>query len=171
MFENCNLFYWSKRQVYMNQIKLLSDYPEHVPELAKLWYEELSRHWNPQASVEKATQLLTDHLNTDKLPKAYIALCDDRPIGMVCLRETDGIRPFDTPWLGSLVVHPNYRGSKVGETLINEVKTVAKSLGFTTLYLLAFDLTLPNWYARLGWKFIGHDQLLGHQVSVMSIDL
>lgn len=155
----------------MMQIELLADYSEHIPELAKLWYEELSRHWNPQATIEKATQLLINHINKEQLPLAFVAFCDNQPIGMACLRDTDGIRPSDTPWLGSLVVHPNYRGSKVGETLINKVKNVAKSLGYPTLYLLAFDLTLPNWYTRLGWKFTGHDKLLGHPVTVMSIDL
>jgi N-acetylglutamate synthase-like GNAT family acetyltransferase len=155
----------------MTQIELLADYSEHIPELAQLWYEELSRHWNPQATIEKATQLLINHMNKEQLPLAFVAFCDNQPIGMACLRDTDGIRPSDTPWLGSLVVHPNYRGSMVGETLINKVKNVAKSLGYSTLYLLAFDPTLPNWYTRLGWKFTGHDKLLGHPVTVMSIDL
>lgn len=157
--------------VNMKQIKLLADSPEHIPELAKLWYEELSRHWNPHATIEKATQMLIDHLSKDKLPLAFVAFCDDQPIGMACLRETDGIRPSDAPWLGSLVVHPKYRGRKVGETLINKIKDVAKSLGYPALYLLVFDPTLPNWYVRLGWKFIGYDELLGHQVEVMSIKL
>jgi N-acetylglutamate synthase-like GNAT family acetyltransferase len=89
-------------------------------------------------------------MNKDKLPQAFIAFGNDQPISMACLRETDGIRPSDAPWLGSLVFHPNYRGSKVGEILIHKVKNVAKSLGYPALYLLAFDSTLPNWYARLG---------------------
>jgi hypothetical protein len=40
----------------MNQIKLLTDYPKHIHGLAKLWYEELSHHWNPNATIEKATK-------------------------------------------------------------------------------------------------------------------
>lgn len=46
-----------------------------------------------------------------------------------------------------------------------------KLIGFEKLYLLAFDPTLPQWYEKLGWRFLGHDQLLGHKVTVMSIDL
>jgi len=38
----------------------------------------------------------------------------------------------------------------VGEALINIVKDQAKNLGYQILYLLAFDPTIPNWYARLG---------------------
>lgn len=102
---------------------------------------------------------------------AFVALHDDKPIGMVCLRENDGIRPLDTPWLGSLVVHPNYRGYKLGECLITAVKQEAKTLGHQILYLLAFDRTIPKWYKRLGWTHIGDDELFGHCVTVMNINL
>lgn len=55
--------------------------------------------------------------------------------------------------------------------LIEAVKEQAVSSGHDTLYLLAFDPTIPNWYARLGWEHIGCDELFGHRVSVMSISL
>jgi N-acetylglutamate synthase-like GNAT family acetyltransferase len=90
---------------------------------------------------------------------------------MACLRESDGIRPGVTPWLGSLVVNPQYRGHNVGEALINSIKDQAKNLGHQILYLLAFDPTIPSWYARLGWTHIGDDELFGHRVTVMSIPI
>lgn len=153
------------------KIKLLTNCQEHIPVLAKLWYEEISRHWAPNASVEKAQQKLIEHLNSNSMPMAYVALYDDEAVGMACLRVTDGIRPGVTPWLGSLVVNPNYRGHQIGEALINTVKDQAKNLGHQTLYLLAFDPTIPNWYTRLGWKQIGYDELFGHPVTVMNIML
>lgn len=152
-------------------IKPLSECQEHISALAKLWYEEISRHWAPNASIEKAQQKLTDHLNSNSMPMAYVAICDGEAVGMACLRETDGIRPGVAPWLGSLVVNPKYRGHKVGEALINTVKDQAKNLGHQILYLLAFDPTIPNWYARLGWTQIGDDELFGHRVAVMNINL
>lgn len=94
-------------------IKPLINCQEHIPMLAELWYQEISRHWAPDASTEKAQQKLVDHLNDGTMPTAFVALRDDEPIGMVCLRENDGIRPGVTPWLGSLVVNPQYRGKKV----------------------------------------------------------
>lgn len=153
------------------EIKLLKDCQEHIPRLAQLWYEEISRHWVPGASVEKAEQKLFAHSNSDIMPMAFVALYDDQPIGMACLRENDGIREGTTPWLGSLVVNPSHRGRKVGETLINVVKEKAKALGYAVLYLLAFDPTIPEWYAKLGWMDIGEDKLFGHQIAVMSINL
>lgn len=151
------------------EIKLLNACQEHIPTLATLWYEKISRHWAPHASIEKTQQKLTEHLHSNSMPMAYVAVCDGKPVGMACLRETDGIRPGVTPWLGSLVVNPEYRGYKIGEALITAVKNQAKTLGHPILYLLAFDPTIPEWYARLGWAHIGDDELFGHRVTVMSI--
>lgn len=86
-------------------IKLLADCQNHIPNLAQLWHEEISRHWAPDSSIEKAEQKLVSHLNNDKMPMAFVAL-HDQPIGMACLRENDGIREGTTPWLGSVVVNP-----------------------------------------------------------------
>ncbi len=40
-------------------------------------------------------------------------------VGMVSLRNNDGIRRDLTPWLGSLVVNPAYRQRNVGNTIKN----------------------------------------------------
>ena len=152
-------------------IKLLNDCQEYIPSLAQLWYEEISRHWVPESSIEKAKQKLLAHLNSDKMPMAFVAIYDNQPIGMACLRENDGIREGTSPWLGSLVVHPNYRGRKLGELLINAVKYEAKKFGHLILYLLAFDPTIPEWYEKLGWEYIGYDELFSQRVTVMSINL
>jgi predicted N-acetyltransferase YhbS len=169
LFAQANGIFMIKTEDYT--IIPLVNRQEHIPALAELWYEEISRHWAPNASIDKAKQKLVEHLNRDKMPMAFVALRDDQPIGMACLRETDGIRPGVTPWLGSLVVHQKYRGCNVGEALINTVREEAKNLGHKTLYLLAFDPTIPNWYARLGWTRIGDDELFGHRVAVMSIPI
>jgi predicted N-acetyltransferase YhbS len=153
------------------EIKSLADCKEHIPQLAELWYEEISRHWAPNASIEKAKQKLTEHLNDNKMPMALVALQNNKPIGMACLRENDGIRPGIAPWLGSLVVHHQHRSQAVGKMLIDAIKLQARALSYPMLYLLAFDPTIPTWYARLGWQFIGTDELFGHPVTVMSISL
>lgn len=157
----------------MNNISIqkLVNCQGHIPTLAKLWYEEISRHWVVDSSVEKAKQKLIAHANSDNLPIAFVALHDNQPIGMACLRENDGIRVGVAPWLGSLMVNPSFRGYKVGEMLINSIKCEARKLGHQVLYLLAFDPKIPEWYARLGWKNIGDDKLFDHRVTVMNIIL
>jgi GNAT superfamily N-acetyltransferase len=152
-------------------IKNLLDCQEHQASLAELWYQEISRHWVADASVDRAMTNLSRHLNRDQMPLALIALDGSKLAGMACLRETDGIKPGVTPWLGSLVVDPAYRNKGVGQLLIDAVKAQAKNLGHDTLYLLAFDPTIPGWYASLDWQHIGYDELFGHRVTVMSIQL
>ena len=153
------------------EIKLLTECHEHIPKLASLWFEEISRHWAPNASVERARQNLIKHSNADKMTMTFVALSEGKPIGMASLRENDGIQPDLIPWLGSLVVHPAYRKRKVGEMLIEAIKNQARYFGHEKIYLLAFDSTIPDWYAKLGWEKIGTDQLFNHPVTVMSIDL
>lgn len=152
-------------------IKNLLDCQEHIGVLAELLYQEIGRHWVPGASIERANDRLLTHLNRDQMPLALVALDGDNPVGMACLRETDGIKPGVCPWLGSLVVNPEYRARGVGQKLIDAVKSQARQFGHETLYLLAFDPTIPGWYEKLGWQDLGYDELLGHRVTVMSIPL
>ena len=150
-------------------IKNLLDCQEHLNSLAELLYQEIGRHWVSGASIERAKDRLLTHLNRDKMPFALVALDGDKPVGMACLRDTDGIRPGVSPWLGSLVVNPEYRARGVGHKLIDAVKSQARLFWHETLYLLAFDQTIPDWYEKLGWRHLGYDELLGHRVTVMSI--
>jgi len=149
------------------KIGLLKNHPDCIPELAAIWRQVLGRIWVPDISVERVIARFQEHLNTNKLPLTLVAFCDDKPVGMCSLRDNDGIRPDLTPWLGSLVVHPDYQREGIALKLINAIKQNAKQLGFSQLYLFTFDPTLPNYYARLGWNVIGMDKFKGHEVIVM----
>jgi predicted N-acetyltransferase YhbS len=152
-------------------IKLLADCPQHINKLAELWYEEIGKPWIPNASVERAKQTYQEHLNSENLPLTFVAIDNNEPIAMVSLRDNDGIRDDLTPWLGSLIVHPHYRGQEIGESLINMTKEQTKKRGYTELYLLTLDPTIHEWYGRLGWHYIAMDKLYHHPVRVMKIDL
>ncbi len=151
--------------------KLLADCYEHIPQLAKLHYQEIGQHWVLNASIESTEQRLMDHDNKDRLPLTFVALHAEQPIGMASLRENDGIRSDLTPWLGSLVVDPRFRGKQLGQMLVDKVKQQAKLFNYDELYLFAFDSTIPNWYAKLSWKTIGVDELFDHSITVMRITL
>lgn len=148
----------------------LKDYPEYVPLVAK-WMFETWGHYNPHASYEKTVLKLREHLNTEQLPITYIALQDGKPVGTSSLRITDGIRPDLMPWLASLFVLPEYRGKGIAQALIETVKHKAQQLKYPTLYLLAFDQSIPQWYAKLGWQIIGDDFLHHHPIKLMEIPL
>jgi hypothetical protein len=76
------------------KIKLLSDCQEYIPRLAELWYEEISRHWAPGASIEKAKQKLFEHLNHNKMPMAFVGVRLKMPVrhGHKILTSIDAIR-------------------------------------------------------------------------------
>lgn len=153
------------------EIKLLADCSEYISTLSRLWFNELGKQRIPNASVAHAENMYQAHLNRDQLPLTFVALHQGKPIGMSSLRINDGIRPDLTPWLGSLIVHPEYRRQGVGEKLIDITKERAKTMRYEKLYLLALDPAIPNWYARLGWQYLGMDKLYHHPVTVMEIKI
>lgn len=151
------------------KIDLLKNHPNAIPELAAIWHQVLGGIWVPDIPVERVVVRFQEHLNENKLPLTFVAFCDDKPVGMCSLRDNDGIRSDLAPWLGSLVVHPDYQREGIALKLINAIKQKAKQLGFNQLYLFTFDPTLPNYYAGLGWGRMGMDKFKGHDVTVMEI--
>ncbi|MBV9575749.1 MAG: GNAT family N-acetyltransferase [Gammaproteobacteria bacterium] len=151
------------------KIKLLADCSQHIPTLAQLWFNEIGREWIPHASVARAERTYREHTNSEELPLTFVAIHEDKPVGMVSLRDNDGIREDLTPWLGSLIVHPDYRRQGIGEKLVEIAKSSAKIMGYQRLYLFALDPSIPDWYEKLGWKYIGTDDFYQHTVTVMEI--
>lgn len=151
------------------KIDLLKNNSDAIPELAAIWHQVLGSIWVSDIPVERVIARFQEHLNESQLPLTLVAFCDGKPVGMCSLRDNDGIRPDLAPWLGSLVVHPDYQREGIALKLINAIKQKAKQLGFSQLYLFVFDPTLPNYYARLGWDRIGMDKFKGHDVTVMEI--
>jgi N-acetylglutamate synthase-like GNAT family acetyltransferase len=111
----------------------------------------------------------------------FVALAGDEPVGMCSLRENDGIKPdfiykqlsedalSKMGWLGTLVVTSAYQKQGIAQTLIDAVKNKAQELGLEKLYLFAFDPTIPEYYARLGWRTIGTDEFADKPVTVMEL--
>jgi len=152
-------------------IDFLKNHPQHIERLVQIWHEGIARTWLPDVCVNRVQEKLHEHLNDQSLPLTFIALDGEIPVGMCSLRENDGIRPELMPWLGSLVVDPVYQNQGIGKILIDATKDKAKLLGFSKLYLFAFDPTIPDYYERLGWSKIGMDEFKGHTVTVMEITL
>jgi predicted N-acetyltransferase YhbS len=148
-------------------IDLLKNHQEAIPRLAQIAYELIGKIFVPDSTLEQAIERYHLHLNDQSLPLTFVALDEDKPVGMCSLRETDGIRPDLTPWLGSLVVALDYQRQGIAKQLMDTILAKAHELGFEKCYLFAFDLTIPDYYARNGWVKIGMDQFKGHPVTVM----
>jgi len=155
----------------MIKIDFLKEHPHAIEQLAQIWHQVLGRIWVPDVPIERVKQRFLEHLNDNYMPLTLVAFFNEKPVGMCSLRENDGIRPDLMPWLGSLVVDPDYQNQGIGERLINATKQKAKQLGFNKLFLFAFDPTIPDYYQKLGWQKIGLDHFKEHPVTVMEIGL
>lgn len=155
----------------MIEIDLLHHHQDKLAQLAEIWYEGLGRIWLPEVTLAEAAERFRDHANTDCLPMTFVALHKEQVVGMCSLRHNDGIRPDLTPWLGSLGVHVQFRGQGIAPLLMNAVKAQAQKMGFTELYLFAFDKTIPDYYKTHGWLNIGNDVFRTHPVTVMQTAL
>lgn len=124
----------------MNKVefKLLKECPEFIPQLAAIWEKVLGSVWLPDVPVEQVETNYLSHLNDNVLPLTYVALINNKPVGMCSLRDNDGILPEVTPWLGSLVIDPAAQNRGIGAALIKKIKLKATELGFKTLHLFAF---------------------------------
>jgi len=74
-----------------------------------------------------------------------------------------------TPWLGGLLVKKNYQHQGIGTLLQQWAISYANSLGYKKLYLLAFDLSLCEWYQKKGWAPLKTDETRNHPLIVMEI--
>lgn len=132
----------------MTIIGLLKNHPQRIEKLIQIWYQGPASTWLPNVCINRVQEKLHGHLNDQLLPFTSIAIDEDKPVGMCLLRENDGIKQELMPWLGSLVVAPQYQRRGIGKMLIDATKSKAKSLQFSKLYLFAFDPTIPEYYIR-----------------------
>lgn len=110
------------------------------------------------------------------LPVAWVAVEDDKPVGIVSLKEYDLLsHKHLTPWLSALYVIPDYRKQGIAQKLIDTVLAYAASLGYTNVHLFTDnrknDYLVP-YYTSRGWTTV--EQTLDHRgapTNIMSYSL
>lgn len=132
------------------RISYLIDHQEYFPQLAQWLFEQWGLVLGEETPAARIKKLKT-HLNRDELPIAWVAHANGQVLGTAALRVHDLEDREDlTPWLGGVLVGPQFRRQGIGETLCATVEEHARSRGIETLYL--FTLDLEAWYSRQGWK-------------------
>lgn len=154
----------------MIKIDLLKNYPEHITDISKIWYDELGKIWMPAIGIPEIQSLYHQELKQD-FPLTYIALDEGASVGACTLQLHDDIRPDLSPWIESVVVDKNYQRQGIGKMLLDVAVVKAKELGFKKIYLFAFDPAISAYYQCLGWKMIGVDEFNVHPVEVMELDI
>jgi predicted N-acetyltransferase YhbS len=131
-------------------ISYLIEHQEYIAQLGQWLFEQwgsILGEKTPAARIKK----LKAHLNRDELPIAWVAHANGQVLGTAALRVHDLEDREDlTPWLGGVLVGPQYRRQGIGEALCAAVEEQARSRGIETLYL--FTLDLEAWYSRQGWR-------------------
>ena len=89
----------------------------------------------------------------DRLPQTFVAVEDERALGMYQLSMIDDLycRPDLYPWLIDVYVAEPFRGRGVGRALLETVPMNARAAGLTELYLYT---THAGLYEKFGWTFL-----------------
>ena len=91
-------------------------------------------------------------------------------VGMVSLKFHDmDTRPDLDPWLGGLLVLPEWRNRGVGTMLMHRAAEEARKLNVQSLYLWTHSHSAERLYRKLGWQVVERTKYFGKEAVVMSI--
>lgn len=148
-------------------ISFLADKTEHLPTIAKWYYEEWG-HLLENPSTNTFTTRLEECLNKETFPLVLVATQNNKPIGAAQIKlHQMSIYPNKEHWLAGVYVEQNYRGNKIAASLIEEIQTIAMSLNVGVLHLQTERLS-GGLYSNLGWQEDEFVNYRGTQVLVMA---
>jgi len=152
-------------------IDYLANRPELVDELARLsWKEWQEVYERREQTLKHCLKNYRERMNTDRLPVTLVALQASELVGMVSLKFHDmDTRPDLDPWLGGLLVLPEWRNRGVGTMLMHRATEEARRLNVPHLYL--WTHTAEGLYHKLGWQVVERTNYFGKEAVVMKMDL
>ncbi len=111
-------------------IDSLANCPEFVGELARLsWKEWQEVYEQRKQTLDHSLKNYRERMNTDRLPLTLVAVHSGELVGMVSLKFHDmDTRPDLDPWLGGLLVLPEWRNRGVGTMLMLRATEQARRL-------------------------------------------
>lgn len=155
------------------QIKItpLKNSPEYFSQVA-LWHHQECERQGLKSTLELRRERLIKHIQSESIPKTFIATINNELVGCVSLvnyaygRDSVRAKITETPlWLSNLFVQPEYRNRGIGNQLIEKAKAYAQELKLTELWLTATEFT--DYYQKRGWEISRKTRLGGRQVNVM----
>lgn len=151
-------------------IDYLANHPQLVHQLARLSSDEWRSIYDERGQTfEDAVKNYSERTNTDCLPLTLVALHGDELVGTVSLKYHDlDIRPGLDPWLGALLVLPNWRGRGMATLLMQGAMEIARGLKLPELFL--WTSSAEGLYRKLGWGVLERTEYCGKQIVVMRTD-
>jgi GNAT superfamily N-acetyltransferase len=162
-------------------IEYLVDRPEFLEQLALLsWKEWQEVYQKRQQTLEDSLKNYRERMNTDRLPLTLVAVrarhgesltgLGVKLVGMVSLKFHDmDTRPDLDPWLGGLLVLPEWRNRGVGTMLMHRATEEARRLNVPRLYL--WTHSAEGLYHKLRWQVVERSNYFGKEAVVMQMDL
>lgn len=153
------------------QIHFLAEHPDLVEQLAQLsWAEWQPIYLDRGQTFADAVKNYRERTNTDCLPLTLVALHNNELVGTVSLKFHDlDTRPNLDPWLGALLVLPQWREQGIATMLMQRAVETAGKLNLEELYL--WTHSAEGLYLKLGWQVVERTQYCGKQIVVMKTDV
>jgi GNAT superfamily N-acetyltransferase len=161
-------------------IDYLGNHPGLVDELARLsWREWQEVYQRREQTLEDCLKNYRERMNIDRLPLTLVAVraglaanygAASELIGIVSLKFHDmDTRPDLDPWLGGLLVLPEWRNRGVGMMLMHRATEEARRLNVPRLYL--WTHSAEGLYRKLGWQVVERTDYFGKEAVVMQRDI
>jgi N-acetylglutamate synthase-like GNAT family acetyltransferase len=149
----------------------LKNSPDYFSQVA-LWHHQECERQGLKSTLELRRERLIKHIESESIPKTFIATINNELVGCVSLvnyaygRDSVRAKITETPlWLSNLFVQSQYRNRGIGNQLIEKAKVYACELKLTELWLTATEFT--DYYKKRGWEISRKTRLGGRQVNVM----
>lgn len=141
-----------------------SQRPDLVPVVAR-WLWDL--FWRRDGySLEDTLSAVRESVPVRPMPRTFVLLADDVPIGTASLVAQDlDERPDLTPWLAGVFVEAHARGRGYATHLIAAVEDAARTASIPTLWL--YTNSAESLYARAGWQTVETVQHNGKPYALM----
>ena len=151
------------------EIDFLANHPHLVPELARLsWTEWQPIYLERGQTFDDSIANYRERTNTDCLPLTLVALHGSELVGTVSLKLHDlDTRPDLDPWLGGVLVLPDWRGRGIATGLMQRAVDVARKLNLERLYL--WTHSAEGLYLKFGWQVLERTRYCGKEIAVMEI--
>lgn len=152
------------------RIVSLSEVPEMLPIVSR-WHHDEWEDYNPGLSFEARLNDMQEHLTEAFLPSTFVAVMNGAAIASAAILKTSDMEthPEWSPWLASVFVSPKYRRQGIATALCRHIVTEARKNGLERVYLFTPDQAIL--YEKLGWQVFVLEEYMGHQVSVMQLEL
>jgi GNAT superfamily N-acetyltransferase len=151
------------------EIHFLAEHPGLIEHLAQLsWIEWRPIYEERGQTFEDAVKNYRERRNADCLPLTLVALHGDELVGTVSLKFHDlETRPNLDPWLGALLVLPEWRRRGIATMLMQRASQIAQNLNLARLYL--WTHSAEGLYLKLGWQVVERTQYCGKEIVVMQL--